>query len=1724
MTTLATPYLHEQALRARFAQHLKEALGATRITTEQHAWLQRLLETDPVTHETPLPRIDRLSSDAGIDLGSELDAAWVISDSLDPKAPLFLNTLLFGTEVFADRRALEQAITWRFLGGRAAALELERVEGNVFAQRSKAILEQEAARLQVLAECFDDLPDLQAAISHKLRDELARRLDLVNVDVSRHPLQLITDSPGEGPRVLGTQTLAEAAFEPLDNASVRRRFLNGQGWTVSEQEARAWDTALTGAASHLEQHFGNLLGAFWDDVPASGVSRRQRLQRALADAFRQLLITARTEQHLSELEFRRLRDLALQPGHATGQAWQIAVQLEDSLVVKLSGIFLLEPVSTELAGLYLVSPPHGVRRFVNRQQLQAHFQSAQGSDELLLHSSLNEHGALSRGRVGSLRLDLVEDPLFERQCESLIALQFRNLQHVLGLPVIASERAAVRVDDALDIRHLVDRRLLALHDGWRWSNDKGRFETRWTGGAGLPRGERLSIAELLTPPTWGGQMKRLDLLLQRQADLGEGAYGAMRLALNRYLAVFDNPALDARDLWLQIPGEGNVRLIDWALEHFTGHAPRALSSDVSVLHGGSERFVEPVGGLPVALIELIVAQTSAGFAGHYLQALRQFFSRSRRWLDTRLRLPALGGWIRECALRLDLAMATRLGALKPASLSMAGQVLERPLDAVRRSLGAERVEVCRLHVMYDPGQPALKLDEAIVLRGENPASGLVLWSLCEGFSEYASLSDLQQGLAKRLSLAEARAAWMAQLGGESRQRFQAYLDTVPGPAELVLTLQPVSGHFIEALQRDALELQCAGALRALHRAQAWQAAAPVLREALQPYEHDDANRQLLDRIGITMQVILADTRLPEWVKQASYAQLKDLRSIVLRWYLACHSDQDFLHDIPEPKVFAHARLLARLKGDFPDLDLDPDRIVVTLTRYTPAPVTLGEIPPSVPAATSQVQASLTDYAIERFAATQGALVSVLAGEGDPVDERLTIDYFSEMVRELDIAATYRQLLEAHFSPSGPEYAERLRLYAEQVPPLELLRGYSMRVTGRLSEEGYRFIEGVLDMPDGRSRLAVLDRQVIFSPLQISAGPGMQPDRVPGAFIIAPGAAQPGPWLLYMLFNADFVLQEYADEQALLDDIRGNAQLQKFILERLDSRGRRLYDHGGFLEPHIPFSTESDQDVPWQVPGPVTLVVEPVLGNALRTLFDSTGEVLRWWFDQSSVTNAEADRASTRFLWSLGAEQVLALLPGRLGALVGVWQSQHLLHESALDVISQRWGKAASELLAGLGLLIAVRRAREEEPIDPEPEPEQNGGEVASELPRVIGFPEFGWGNGRMTPELWGRLRPFQIHDVVLENLQHDELLNVYQGDDDRRYVRLAGAVYEVARDENSWYIFRDDSLGPRIVLDNQQQWQVDLRAGLKGGGGVLTRVSNGLIAAGVNRSMIVEARGMQEIRQRFRNRAQNIVDAHAQARQYLETCLDNLAFRDAAGARHPAVKAWVADFFGVAEPDAGLYAKVEQRVGVLYQELMDSTLSPWNSSRYVVGTRRHAGENTLAFTFPGEEQKRLYLTERFFMDPVCRLKPRVQSHGQFNLGAHFRAAILLHELSHLYCATEDIAYVESHMPFVDLLDDNSAYRRGLRDDMLVHQNGLSHRTPSDRLFHRHNEDGSWQDLGRSEGKALRKILDITGQKTLAGARVEFYANAEIRSDVMLANADTVALLVTQLGRRRLVPA
>lgn len=1727
----AAPYFSEKALRSRFAEDIDEAYNAGILSSLTRQWLRALVESAQSTEIAP--EVHRLLIRDRMPASAELASAFFIRGSASTNGPVYLSTVMSGIKQYATVDVLLNALQKQFpeVAENRQEIEVERLSGDPFLQRMQLILEHQVAHLEGLAENVHGLPTLQRAVGQTLQAEVTRLEAPSSVDVFTRLVQVVqirsTDNREPISSVLRTQTLAETAYQlyvdqPLE-AGLNWQFLDDRGAVLDQPRSANYLKALGDVDLQLSATYERLLADYWASDQSNWRTMRQAGADALADAFRHDLLKMRADGNLERLEYGRLRQLLAQPDVTDKmdglKAERISVSITGHPAIRLSGLMLLECTHPGCTNLYLFSSAHGLVRIKDRHHLSTFLTDANTRHVLLTHASLAEQlrlGALS----GALTLTFQEigQSVFDTLMADVIDLQTRNLRYALNLPGASYSQSPVRVDDALDIRTLLDHRLLE-GGSWRWNGERIDFRRRW-GAVDLV--SRQSDDMRSSYETWAEQVDSFDRLLDRTASLHEGADAFVCDQLNRYLAVIGERRLEAQSLWVGPGGSSMTRLSSFVLECITGAKALNIPGEWVVQREAGWQYLL-VSELSASLLAHVVQRVVEQFPTRYAARVRDFYKTSWRHGNSETSPAAIHGRIYEQALRLEIAIERSLKRIDPSALDLLEGALDRPVAALQRSRGQDRVRSSTVALRFGPDQKAVALRNAFVLSDSDTPGRLLMWVAGLGIGHFDSLSDLEAKLRDRMTGVDSGESVFALISEADRAYLDTYLETAATPA-IQVVLTDIHGHLVEALQNQETERQVLSVQDAIVDAAAWHLNSDDFTSMLNICERDHFNRRMVAMLRRTIWSIVGTVQVPDWIRKASLHDQDRLLVAMHRFYLSCGLKESWLFNIPMLQLYSRQRLVERLKIDFADLQVNPDTIDVTLTRYAAAPAAIGSLPQMVPAASSSVTENLSDYAFNRFYATQQGVLSVAMADGSALDPRLTPGYIRQMVSELNIAHDYLALLGKAFDEGDPDHERRRQLFYEQMPAMDILRALMLRVQGQLSEEAYRLIGSVLVMPDGLARLTIKGQYATISPLRL------KPDRsgwgaadVLGTYVIAPRDQNTGPWVLYALF-ADFVFKEYPDKEALLKDIRTSSTLQNYLLERLDDDKRKIYDHGGFEEPHLPFSVESDFDLPVFAPR-LTLDVTPEQGNALEMLFREAQACYLWSTRKVVTTNEQEQRSSSRYLLELGAEQILAFLPGRLGMLVGIWQSGSLLNASAASAGEREWGKAFAELSAAIATLVAARHPAGKEPrardaaAGKEGEITENFWDLESNSD--LADPDFSWRNGHMTPELRERLRAFEAHNVALNTLVKDEASSTYRNKD-QVYAAIGGSVYRIEQGEDHWFIVSDGRRGPQVRLGENQKWELDFGR-LRGGGGVSSRLNAASVDREAENTLGIVARGMEQIRLRSASRAVAIEQGHSQALFYLQNCMDNLTENPTTKAIHPRAQDIINRFFSHQIPDAGLYASVRQAVVKLYRNLMDPSLSPRDSQRFVFGWNLPGHEPVNAFTFQKDAQKRIFLTERFFRDPTDRLKTRAVRLGSFDNGAHYRATVLIHELTHLVLGTEDFAYLEAEAPYIDLLEDTMPHLLKRKDDLQRRrQHGLSYDTDRSKLF-KQVEDDTWHDWKEEEGSAKKAILRLTNASDLDQAREVFYSDQKRRTDVMMHNADSVALLVTLLGRERFNP-
>jgi hypothetical protein len=1764
MSSASPRYFHAAELRQRFVDQLDEALHAGRLGSRDQLWLKSLIR-QPVADDPDPVRVDRISlgDDSLEPLALSSTLLLSHSNSTDDTS-IYLYTLTGGFEVFADRHLLSSALRTRFADGDATALfEQEKIEGDVFNALMLAIVDRQAERLGQVAAQLKLTPSLYDAATAGVTRQLRKTLPHLTMNPQTHLLQIVPDSKDDAEPFAVTRTLAQAAFDDCCNLEqtqgYSRQFLDPNGAIASAADSALFVQALADTVNEVGDDYRTLLKAFWASAWRGGQTRRDLASGTLHGSISREVHRLRHDGTLNLHLLDALTPLLQSgsPGRATGKALRchrLAVRVGDGAYQDLACTFVVQVQKGSQQLLLWFSPDHTFVEFADLTTMATYLDTQQGRDRIRPTLALEHQSMLKDAGLFHLRMSEMPGALFADRVKSIIDLQARNLDYALGLSRTPAEAMAM-IDDALDVRQLLDPLQLQFSAG-RWRAEApSSFSDAWLspeavtsvsaqltvptgdGDATAPTAEAdtQSVDSPTPASSWLKQTEDFDERAERLRGLDNVLLDYAGHALQPYVSVLMGGGVRASEvevLWAKgapveslpdaaegasVSAEGaqlseSIDLVSLLLERVSGRRPQKLATDARV----SLKPSTASGSTGLGLVDYMLDKVSKGFADHYVERFKASCSESQRQGNRHLQPWRAALSLREGAMRLDLALSKRQEWIDQPSLVLARQVMNRPPRPLREGLTEPACEVFSVSLSAGDSPAATLCDTLILRQPVDQTSAVVLWSCVLGWRQFASIQVLRDSLQKQLHGVE-RERWLELLGDRDRAPLRNHL-LKASDNQVDITLNPIPGHAIEALQQCMLDRKQQDLREFCSQAFGAGFEAPLITRIARAAERDGQLSAMIDALSVRIADSLFEALLPPWVTSAPLVDLMLYNDIWRRYYLASDGGKDFLFDVPLVQDYARKRVTEQLKLDFPGQSLDPDRITVTSRRYATALPALGQLPSAIPAATIVHTQSLTAYAINRFVTDQGTVLSFDSTDQPQAMNVLTTGYLQGLVKRLDIGTAYLKLLRQALNPEDANYALRNRLFVEQLPPTLLALALAEKLKRKLSAKAYEYLSCVVEMPDGIARKPVGETRVILSPMKLVADAGMTPDTVTGVYLICPLDPDNGPLVLYAMFHSPFTFREYASQQALMDDIRTDEALQQLLLERVDPEVHRRYAHGGFVEPHLPFSVGL-YDVPIRAPGPVTLDLDEMKGNALQYLFSGTVKLLLDMGVSNSVTNDQADQASRAFLATLGLEQALMLLPGKLAAMVTLWQSQTLFRASAVSASGHLWGKALSEFSAALGVMATAREQALEEavledPISTEPSSTQDD---RNAVPSA-----FSWRRAVLSAEQRRQLQALEARSVALTDMRHDKLLNLYRDRQNTPYAVVDGKVYQVrdVPDEGKWMIVgADGTAGPQLVLGADQRWQLDLGMRLRGGGGVVTKLKSMRVAFNAEDIIVIEATGMPEIRALYRDRARRIGQAHLSARRYLENCLDNLNVHRRGTPLDARVTRIVNDFFGTTTPGQTLLGEVENTIKALYDAIMDDTLSPFSSRRFVVGTTRSGHESVTAFVIKADPKQRVFLTELFFDVPRFSLNSQAAAQG-FDASVHYRAANLIHELTHLALDTHDIAYLESMAPYPDLLLGNTSDEIALKVHIeRLHTRRFCHRSDRDALFTL-REDGQKRDITQADGDGYDFILRHTGASNLNEARNVFLSDSIRRSKVMLGNADSLTLLVLLLGRTR----
>ncbi|WP_415764147.1 dermonecrotic toxin domain-containing protein [Pseudomonas sp. ZB1P45] len=1024
------------------------------------------------------------------------------------------------------------------------------------------------------------------------------------------------------------------------------------------------------------------------------------------------------------------------------------------------------------------------------------------------------------------------------------------------------------------------------------------------------------------------------------------------------------------------------------------------------------------------------------------------------------------------ALRSELKLHAVTRTLSAMEQAIIKTVLDTPVRLQRAALNGFLPDVFSLALKASEATAPLKLASCFVLTergGLDPkhSGKAILWTPASGFEAFRALTPLLTELDRRLKDADDRTTLLENLGRSERVAGQTYT---------LAPLQRIDEHFLDHVQKPYVQLDQACVTRAL----ATKLPATTLASLLKLV----ALRQPmtgLDRATDIAQSLATQQKLPAWLAKASI-QDQILHGELLQQYLNnVTDDQDYLTGIRSLARTAHHALEKQLKAD--TFDIDPDKVQILISARSRS------------AASTQ---TLTDFALTHLKDLDKTHFTLVSLDNTEIPGDMDQSYIRDLIRNLKLGEHQQKTLNEAFADTQANATDRRKRFYTQLPWQLMHYAHTEKLQERLSETGFDLIRQVMDMPDAIARTAVDGAHAIIRPLELLGIKSEQAIKVPGVYLIGSSADSTAPQVLVAPHSPRHGVKEYKNETQLLTELKTRGGLLDWVLMNLPQPDR--------IQLEYRMMTSSNR-----LPE-VTLASNPIKGNLFKHLFnDNVGLLVRLLGCQID-DNKQGEWATIKHVLSEDLHEAFTFLTGKLAYPITVWRSYRDIKQSAEDLQTHKWGAAIKEFISGIAQLASLRQS-----LEAQAKSSSTPSTPAPETPDT----RFKWQNVAITAPERTQLKRHESIDVDLNSLTLNSSLGLYTHPTTKKtYAPVEGKVYPVAKRGTHWRIADTKIRGPRLTQNVSKQWVLDRQTPAP-----RFSIGNRLSTAySVWEGMNVDASGMPEIRRLFPQKARQIDEALDLATTYAWNCFQNLQLLKSSDKTVTPVHQLIMDFIDVPQVQSAHVEQFEKVLGDIFAALLDPSLRKPKSSRFVVGRLVSGAETSFAFTIPTDAKRKIYLAEKFFNTGFDSYHPHL-SDPSFPINTHARAATLIHELSHLFCNTEDIAYLDSGRPFSHLIDTTSAAARDLKDALNTLQDtALSIKTPLTQLFMTQDPDtGEWEDPGSTSyentDRVKAHILTLTGGENLSGARKIFKRDPLVRLKVLLGNADSVAWLISHMGRQ-----
>ncbi|WP_248767635.1 DUF6543 domain-containing protein [Pseudomonas sp. MWU12-2345] len=1403
-------YYLSQAMELRDTPSALEI--SLRIGTTERNWLRNLFLASQDARQaldTPMS-VDKLFIVAQGSPATELAGAFLVSGPRGQR--VFLCTPGFGLEPFDHRElALKKLLErlglppqrdelLRFVALRIKAairfepppiLVSEPIRGVVLVDRRQSIETCLDYSLKNLHDELLRLPTLKSLLNRLFENHLGRHFPHVNLTALR-VISYATPLSGDGTATLplqqlSTRQLSETLLEHYNRGvwpeGQSREFV-APGYSSSATDTVVWEAALASLSGQLYSHLESTLRDFWKEPLDNGQPRQELFIDAMGTRFRAELLQQEQDWNTLSpedyyplcgfypLEASRLHELT--PYTLSVKTSRLTGALANAFVVRsdrqqhpaffcyaAGRLLAFESESSLLASVkpLLQDPDHG--------------------NDLRHGLSLRERADLKDSQPLDIALTVGNPEVFEALFNSVVAKQLDNVAYVLARYRSSNGALALAAafERALDVRALIDPRLVALAPLGRWSHrlDLSPSERFVTPGS----------RRVLTPvlDTVRYQLKTLSELKESIAEVLKkrpSLKDFIQSELSRELNLVHRGNLSPGNLYINqytsaLPTLGDTTLLPSSsqslVEHFLERLTQHSGALVKTAHSGlfskdSEGHWARVSDLDITRLNTIVEKVLPDFLGHYLRQQRSVYSE----LSERLSEAVTSG------LRREAQFKALQNTLRETDL----EVLDNLLDSHRRDqrpgLRGFIPDAFELTLKTDGAAAPIKLRNCYLLteRGglDNEHSGAVqLWTPVQGaetfHSFHAAEVELQRRLhdpVERLSLLEniARSEQPAHLplpqnhhtnhraypalgfelihNGFRGNRQNSLVDKVMGDLAHAVA-SPYSGeHFHQHLQ------SCLDA----------HSTVPTLEKAIQAAQNATLH-----------------LALPTWLADASDSRQFALASLLDRYRQDAATTGDYHQDIPDIRDNARTKVMSLLSRDFPAARLDPDKINVSLTLRN---------------ATEIIRESLTDFALRHFDHIDQSSIVASTPTGW-LPEGLTGDRLKSLVKEAAVGSHYANLLDSYLSASESGSAQRQRAFQKHFFWQSLLHAFTQVIGNSLSATAHGYIKHLLAMPDGLARKPLNGQSIDVRPLELISGAQAKADPVPGFYLIGPKSAERGPRILLSPQGPLPIFQEYTDEAALLTDLKDSDSLQQRVLERLAHERRAHYAQQVFGAQLRPLGISDN----------------PLRGNFFQRLYQDTTALLKNMLGRQNVQDQHSAWSNVLSWLKAGLYQGAMFMLGRLRLPLLIWQTLPQLKDATQKAWQGRWGEAIEEFVIGLAQLAVARRGWSRSSLT---------GPMPTETEALIESPfaDPAWGDARLTPGQKAAILGHEAHEVALADMTPDLATGLYRDTaTGKTFAAVGGKVFQVQEDNRRWRIVKEQARGPWLQQNPYKQWSFNLQ-------------------------------------------------------------------------------------------------------------------------------------------------------------------------------------------------------------------------------------------------------------------------------------------------------------------------